>query len=416
MPCTPPPSTRPRRPPAARGRLRPHRRASGWARFGVTRVAGATLVSCGLVPARVIADLATTGDSGPAPRTPRPAPRAVVAAAITPAATPPPVASTSAPAAAPPHAPRASAAPHTAAPTHASTPSAPPHHVLWGAYVPGFAADHGALDAVERIAGRHLDIVMGYQHWGGPWSAFNASDVRAIIDHGSTPMITWISDDPSAPGYPDPSTQRAYTASAIVSGRHDDYIRSWAAGLRSIGAPVLIRLDHEMNGNWGSYSPGVNGQTSPDFVALWRHVHDVVTGAGATNVRWVWSPNVAYQGSTPLSGLYPGDAYVDEVGVDGYNWGPTTQYHSWQSFTSVFDDTLAQVHAITSRPLMVTEVASTEVGGDKAAWIADFFATLSRRGDIGGFIWFDVNKETDWRINSSAAALRSFAAGLRTVN
>jgi beta-mannanase len=223
-------------------------------------------------------------------------------------------------------------------------------------------------------------------------------------------MITWMSDDPTA------ASPSAYTAQAILAGQYDAYVRAWAAGLRAAGGPVLLRFDHEMNGNWSAWSPGVNGQTAAGFVAAWRHVHDIFAAAGASNVQWVWSPNVVYNGSVPLADLYPGDAYVDRVGIDGYNWGTSDRDHNWQSFASVFDATLAQVAQLTSRPAMIAEVASTEVGGDKAAWITDFFAGLSRRPAIGGFIWFDINKETDWRLDSSAPARSSFAAGLASMS
>jgi beta-mannanase len=223
-------------------------------------------------------------------------------------------------------------------------------------------------------------------------------------------MITWMSDDPSA------SSQGAYTAQAILSGRYDGYIRAWAAGLRDAGAPVRLRYDHEMNGNWYAWSPGSNGQTAAGYVAAWRHVHEIFTAAGATNVQWVWSPNVAFPGSAPLAGLYPGDAYVDRIGVDGYNWGASDRAHAWQSFAGVFDSTLSEVAALTSRPVMLTEVASTEAGGDKAGWIADFFTSLSHRASIEGFVWFDADKETDWRIDSSPPARSAFAAGLLSVS
>jgi beta-mannanase len=277
-------------------------------------------------------------------------------------------------------------------------------------YVPGFPGSVAAIDDAERAAGRHVDQVMWYVHWGGPWSTFNAADVRSVIGRGSTPVITWMSDDPSA------TSQGAYTAQAILGGRYDAYIRAWAAGLRDAGGAVLLRLDHEMNGNWYSWSPGVNGQTAAGYVAVWRHVHDIFAAAGATNVQWVWSPNIAFPGSAPLAGLYPGDAYVDRVGIDGYNWGASDRAHTWQSFAGVFDATLSQVAALTSRPTMIAEVASTEMGGDKAAWIGDFFAGLARRPAISGFVWFDADKETDWRLDSSPPARSSFAAGLASVS
>ena len=83
----------------------------------------------------------------------------------------------------------------------------------------------------------------------------------------------------------------------------------------------MLRYGHEMNGSWYPRADGVNGNAPGDFAAAWRHVHDVVTAAGATNPSWVWSPNIPYTGSTPLDGLYPGAVYVDAVALDGYNWG-----------------------------------------------------------------------------------------------
>jgi beta-mannanase len=132
-------------------------------------------------------------------------------------------------------------------------------------------------------------------------------------------------------------------------------------------------------------------------------------------VQWVWSPNVVYNGSAPLGGLYPGDAYVDRTGIDGYNWGPAAG-HSWQSFATVFDATLSQVASLTRRPVMLSEVASSEDGGDKAAWIADFFAMLSQHQGIDGFVWFDASKEHDWRLDSSSPARAAFVAGLSSVS
>ena len=61
---------------------------------------------------------------------------------------------------------------------------------------------------------------------------------------------------------------------------------------------------------------------------------------------------------------------------------------------------------------MISEVASTEVGGSKAGWVRGFFASLARRPEIAGFVWFHHDKETDWRITSSAPARSAFAAGV----
>jgi len=58
------------------------------------------------------------------------------------------------------------------------------------------------------------------------------------------------------------------------------------------------------------------------------------------------------------------------------------------------------------------ETASTESGGNKAKWITDMFTSLNNNfGQIQGITWFNINKETDWRIESSLASKQAFIAG-----
>ena len=92
-------------------------------------------------------------------------------------------------------------------------------------------------------------------------------------------------------------------------------------------------------------------------------MHDLFVKDGATNVRWVWSPNVEYSTSTPFADVYPGDAYVDWIGVSGYNDGPTDQWHYWTSLHDVFAQSYADLTALSSKPMMIAETASTETGG-----------------------------------------------------
>jgi beta-mannanase len=114
-----------------------------------------------------------------------------------------------------------------------------------------------------------------------------------------------------------------------------------------------------------------------------------------------------------LSELYPGEGSVDEVALDGYNWGTTQTNSTWQSFGQVFGPGLAQLATFTSRPVSIGETASTESGGNKAAWINDMFTQLqSTYPQVVGFVWFDFNKETDWRVDSSPSSLAAFSAGV----
>jgi beta-mannanase len=151
---------------------------------------------------------------------------------------------------------------------------------------------------------------------------------------------------------------------------------------------------------------------------MWRHVHDVFARAGATNVTWVWCPNVEYSSSIkPLATLYPGDGYVDWTCLDGYNWGAGVS--GWLPFATLFGPTydLVTRTIAPSKPLMIAETASSESGGSKAAWISDMLGTQlpTRFRNVAAVMWFDKYDDSmDWPIETSPAAQAAFAAAIRS--
>jgi beta-mannanase len=220
-------------------------------------------------------------------------------------------------------------------------------------------------------------------------------------------LLTWEPWDP-AQG----TNQPAYRLATITSGAHDAYIAHWAQQIKTWGRPLFLRFAHEMNGSWYPWSEQRNGNGPGDFVRAWNHVQAVFAANGVTNATWVWSPNVSYPGATEMQELYPGDAAVGAVGIDGYNSGTAPGGTGWVSFSDLFGPTLAHVRSFSHRPLLISEIASTESGGNKAAWITDMFSRLAAQPDVRLFVWFNSNKETDWRIESSPGATQAFAAGV----
>lgn len=280
--------------------------------------------------------------------------------------------------------------------------------MLLGVSAPIASADATALDQFGRDAGENAGIANAYVSFASP--NFDAALVDRLRSRGALPMVTWLpclNGDLGA-DQPDFSLRR------LAGGSFDGSISRWAAGAAAWGKPMLLRFAPEMNGTWSPWSAGVNGNSAADYVAAWRHVHDLFDQMGASNVSWVWSPNVLVAGSPPLRSLYPGDRYVDWVGIDGYNWGSSQAWSRWQTFDRVFGPTLRAVRQITRKPLMLSEVGSSELGGNKAAWMRDFFAALRRNPDILAFVWFNFDKETDWRVESSTASRRAFRAGVAT--
>nr|WP_284291395.1 glycosyl hydrolase [Angustibacter aerolatus] len=189
-----------------------------------------------------------------------------------------------------------------------------------------------------------------------------------------------------------------------MAGRHDAYLGRVADGAARIGRPFFVDLAAEMNGDeaWGGHRPA-------SYVAFYRHVHDVFEAHGASDVVWVWAPNdTDSDGAPPALDYYPGDAYVDWTGIDGYNWGTSQEGFAWRSFEEVFAPVYADL-ATLGKPVLIGETATDDRGGDEAAWIDAIVPTLRRSFPlVKGVIWFDVRKERHWQVRSSEASLQAF--------
>ncbi len=260
--------------------------------------------------------------------------------------------------------------------------------------------------------------VMWFDSWA-TGNAFNVSEAKALWSQGIMPHFTWEPWNTAL----SVSDANQIHLQDIINGKWDSYIKARGAEFASAGVPILLRWGHEFNGNWYPWGIVNNSSNPALYVSAYRHVHDLVVAAGATNVQWVWC---FANGSVPVASYndpaqsYPGDAYVDWVAFDGYNWGlapswdPAGNY--WTSFNTMFASAYATARAIApKRPVMIAETASSEDGGSKAAWINDMNTQLQSGSypDLKVITWFDQNKEELWSAASSSASLSAFLSWVK---
>lgn len=279
--------------------------------------------------------------------------------------------------------------------------------VYLGVFREGAPKNMGYIKQFEQQAGKKPAMIMWYQDWA---QSFPKDDVMTVINYGAVPQIVW------EPWYW--NLKDNIKLKDITSGKWDSYIRSWAKGVKEVGRPIFLRIMHEMNIEgypWGV----VNNDKNPDlYIKAFRHIVDIFKGENASNAKFVWAPmNYSFPNESWNDWVkaYPGDDYVDWVGFDGYNWGKTQNWSNWQALKYLFRDQVRKAHKLwPGKPIMVAEFASTEQGGDKAAWIKDIpnYLKTSMR-DIDAIVWFDIKKETDWRINSSEKSLAAFKEIMR---
>lgn len=256
----------------------------------------------------------------------------------------------------------------------------------WGVSVPGPLLNH--LDAFDSAVGASPDLVSEYQRFGQP---LDTGQLREIEGKGTVPLLQW--------------NPAHVSLAAIAGGSYDSYLRSSAGTIRSQRCPVIISFGHEMNGPWWSWGKG--HQSPASFIAAWRHIHGVFAQAGATNATWLWNPNIVSNAAvTDPSAWWPGSAYVDWTGLDGYFWTPR------QTFASLFGPAISAMRKLApGKPVMIAETGAYP-GPGMAARVTELFSGATSEG-LAAVVYFDHKGHSDWRIEENRAASAAFRVAVK---
>ncbi len=288
-----------------------------------------------------------------------------------------------------------------------------------GRSAPGDASE---VSLFKAQTGRTPALWMIYQSWTG-WNEFPVMQARRARSLGARLMVTWEPWSGSPGG-------RNWNCQDVVAGRYDGYLRSYARAVKFSAVPVMIRFAHEMNGDWYPWATAYSGSlkrhndNSPAmFCAMWKHVVSVFREEGAHNAKWVWSPNILYtnafndqrQQERDLFSMYPGDGWVDWIGVSVYNDGAKRQ---WRSFSMLFDSTYGARTTLCAKPIMIAEMGVTEQGAPpgqtKATWLAQalLFDIPQKYKRVRMVTYFNRDKsndgESNYRFDSSPSSLAAF--------
>lgn len=305
-----------------------------------------------------------------------------------------------------------------------------PELPLYGMYTQQAPFNWATYDDTSSRVGVRPNVVGYFGGWDQP---FRPDAVERSWARSTMPVLTWESRPIGSPN--NVVEEPEYSLPRILSGAFDDYLRTYARDIVELGLPLGIRFNHEMNGTWYPWSETtssgapINGNNPGDYVRVWRHVHDIFEAEGANElVVWIWAPNIinnlpaAHKTPEHLASLYPGDDYVDWVGLSGYLRPPYRDGQTW-TFDYTFGPSLEQLRDLTDKPILLAEVGASETGGHKPAWVTSFFDGLAQpeNDDILGFAWFNLAITTyvegqrttnDWRIDSRADSLEAFREGL----
>ena len=184
----------------------------------------------------------------------------------------------------------------------------------------------------EQFYNKKHALYLAYTQWGKPFPrqyAVNAKAAGAALQIAFEPM------------------------NGLDEVKDGEYIRQWAAAAKATGLPIFLRYASEMNGNWVPW----HGDPAK-YIEKFKLVHDIMEQE-APNVAMVWSP-----GDVPIntmSAYYPGDAYVDWVGISMYS----TPYENGDSSKPQLGlgpvDRLDEIYRLYAdrKPVMISETAVT---------------------------------------------------------
>lgn len=295
--------------------------------------------------------------------------------------------------------------------------------VYWGSWIDGEVYGStedapwnlGVWNMFEEHASKPVSIV----HFGQrpPWEGqpFDEVLMNKVTSRGAIPLVDMANDFPWFTNH--------VSLKAITEGAVDAPFASWATEVKNYGKPFFLRWDWEMNGNWFLWSKEMATSYNGLYVDAWRHLYNVAKAAGAENITWVWCPNVSFSGELlNFNQLYPGNSYVDWTCMDGYNRGTNPiSPEGWLSFGQRFGATYESLLSrAPEKPIMIGELASTEEGGSKAAWLTDALLTQLPLNfpNVKALVWFNWNIKAesglrwDWPIESTPSAQTAFANGI----
>jgi hypothetical protein len=269
-----------------------------------------------------------------------------------------------------------------ASPGGSTQPAPSVSGLLTGHLFVGVAVDNAIASSVRSfsaVAGAHMALVEFYTPFG-TGSPFPQGAAAQVVALDSTPFIQL--------------NPRTAPLSSIAAGNYDGYVRKYATAVKAFGHHVVLSFGHEMNGSWSQWGSG--HATPAQFVAAWQRIHNIFANQHVRNVTWSWDPS--HVGADPQP-WWPGAAYVDEIGIDGYQ-------RPGHTFADQFAERIALIRSFASKPIFIAETGVAPSSEAPSQIIGLFNGVIKYH--LSGFVWFDVNRLEQWRLEGRTAAIRAF--------
>lgn len=260
----------------------------------------------------------------------------------------------------------------------------------WGVYNPQAVRDvkTETIDKLEEKVDFEFPVLLEYIYY---WEEFPTEGMEKAYQDGKIVELTMQT---STVMNADLNNHNPFFD--VLDGVYDAKLREFAKKAAEFGKPFVFRLNNEMNSDWTSYGGNVILNDPDLYVSVWRKIYNIFEEEGVNNAIWVFNPNnISFPpcGYNSALAYYPGNEYVQLFGITGYNTGDYYKDlygETWREFEDIYDEIYRNYkEAFSKFPWMITEFASASVGGDKAKWIDNMFASFAKYPEIKIAVWFN---------------------------
>ncbi|MCX7904547.1 MAG: glycoside hydrolase family 26 protein [Caloramator sp.] len=230
-----------------------------------------------------------------------------------------------------------------------------------------------------------------------------------LINKNKVPVVTFH--------FQTPSQEKESYVEKLIKGEFDDSLSTWVEEIKKLKGLVFIRIGNEMNCEWTKWSYKYTYNDPDLYKMAFIYIVNFFRANDCNNVYFVWNPNNLSEPNYSWNHAelyYPGDDYVDIVGLTAYNFGDT-QYSKFQYFDELYNDLYKEnILYHPKKPMIIGEFASVNKGGDQALFIKDMFQKLKTKyKNIKLIIWFSQNDgEYEFDILNSPESIKALKEGL----
>lgn len=304
------------------------------------------------------------------------------------------------------------------------------YHSAFPDFGDGVTSDYRAkIQAYDALVKKNLAIVVLQNDFVDGFE-FPSAQINEIIKLGKTPLIRILPRSVRTQGL---GQDAVYSMSHFLDGSFDAGLKKWAGVAKNVPSPLMVEFGPEVNGNWypwngqwnGGKEAGLYGDPTladgPErFRDAYRRVIDLFRAEGVKNVTWVFhvdSQPIPEEPWNAIKNYYPGDGYIDWIGVSVFGAQLTGDW--WGPFTETLDARWGELTALSpTKPIAIAEWGVIEKKGDplaKGQWISGAMeAIVSGRYPRLKAInyWhersWDGGVDKNFRIDTSPFSLQSF--------